>query len=160
MPTEMLRCPNDGTEMMEINFDKVNLGIKVVGCTTCNEVYQVLSDGSSLIPLKSLMDAISQRGGERVERAMSAFSRPTPTTLKSFLELYNMTTNRAALDLGALGSALMEHLAQIEGLLDSAVSGLAELAMVPGPAREIYGQIQQARELVSVKPPKQRGTRE
>lgn len=149
------RCPNCASELMEINYDKINAeGVKVAGCTTCSAVFQILPNGRGLVPLKNIFEASKLHN----ERAMAAISKPTTTNLKSFLELYHMTTNRSALDLGTLGSALMEHLAQIEGLLDSALSGLAEIAMVPGPARDVYEQIKQARELVSVKPSKNRGT--
>jgi len=146
--TKTIKCP-----VCEAAMDKVNLPKQqLYSCKVCEELVQVLDDGS-LFKMDKLLE-MSARGDDRVH---AAISRPTISTAKSFVDVLEAAIRSWRMDLGVATAELRAVLAQVENRLDFAMVSLAGMDLAMPELSEALDSIRQARELVSTLPANHRG---
>jgi hypothetical protein len=141
-------CPVCDANMNKADIPKQN----IYTCKTCNEVAQVLVDGS-ILPLKSLLDR-SAIGDDRVR---AAISRPRVATVESFIDTLDNSIRVWKMELGANVLELRSLLAQAENRLDFAMKKLSGMDLAIPEMDAILASIGEARDLLSTLPAASRG---
>jgi len=150
MSTETIKCLVCDSEMRRTDIPKYH----IVACLQCDELAQVLSDGS-VKPISDLLQH-SELGDDRVQ---AAISRPHISNMASFAEVFENSTRMWQMDLAAAGGGLRTVLAQIENRIDFAISKFTGLDMASDEAAEGLRMLREARELVSPLPKQHHGIR-
>lgn len=149
----MLKCPGCETDLRILDIPK-EAGIAVSAvCDTCNEFVQYPHGRGQAIMLGKFFRRLSM--GD--ERAKSAVSTPTPTTLHSFLEVLESFDRTYHYEQMAMHGSLRTLLAQIENRLDIAMRRFVKLEFVDDDVVQGMKALREARELVSTMPSRNRG---
>lgn len=142
------KCPVcDGTTR-RVDVPKQHIRV----CTECNQIVQLLPDGS-LSPLSSMLER-NALGDDQVRSAIAA---PHVTTVRSFMDIYEQAARTFNLTMAQAAGELRPVLAQIENRIDAALSVFSGLDLVVDRAGEGLSALREARELVSTLPIRTRG---
>jgi hypothetical protein len=120
-------------------------------CSSCDELLQIVNGNVSV--LGDLLDR-NALGDDRVHNAVS---RPHVTNVTSFMEIFENSTRMWQMDLAAASGGLRTILAQIENRIDFAIGKFAGLAMASDEAADGLRMLNEARELVSTLPSRNKG---
>lgn len=148
MKSPQLKCPVCDSEMRRIEIPKY----RVVTCVQCEEIGQVLPDGTVKL-ISSLLEH-SELGDDRVQ---AAISKPHVSDMQSFAEVFENSTRMWQMDLAAACGGLRTVLSQIENRIDFAISKFTGMDMASDEAADGLRMLREARELVSPLPRKNRG---
>lgn len=141
-------CPTCDNTLSRVDIPKHEL----LTCTACGSLFQ--QDGSfGLFQLDTVL-ARSKMGDDR---ARSAVSSPHVSSVKSFLEVFDVAYRGLELGLAEAKGGLRTVLAQAENRLDYALGQLSGLGLASDVVSEAVLAITEARELISPLPGKNRG---
>jgi len=143
-----VKCPVCESKMSKVDLPKQNIYV----CKTCEELVQVLSDGT-LLTITNLLE----RAALGDDRVRAAISRPTVTTAKNFMDEFDASVRAQHRDMGALSVELRSILAKVENRLDFAMEALSGLDLALPEIGGALSAIREARETVSTLPAANRG---
>ena len=120
-------------------------------CSSCDELLQIVNGKVSV--LGNLLDR-NALGDDRVHNAVS---RPHVSNVTSFVEIFENSMRMWQMDLAAASGGLRTILAQIENRIDFAIGKFAGMAMASDEAADGLRMLNEARELVSTLPSRNKG---
>lgn len=141
-------CPVCDALMGKADIPKQN----IYTCKTCDEIVQVLTDGS-LLPLKTMLER-SAIGDDRVR---AAISQPKIASVKSFIDTLDNSLRVWKMELGANVMELYSILAQTENRLDFAMKALSGMDLAIPEMDAVLSSLREVRDLLSTLPAASRG---
>lgn len=143
-----VKCLVCDAEMRRVDLPKHN----IYSCSACEELVQVLADGS-LLPMNTMLDRTAL-GDDRIR---AAISQPKIATVKSFIEVMDRSLMAWKMEVGANVIELFSVLAQAENRLDFAMGALSGMDLaIPGMSG-VLSTLREARDLLSTLPAASRG---
>lgn len=150
---DSLKCPVCDGEMRRWDHSKYDLA----RCVSCDTIGQKLPNGVVRI-LNKVFDAVNV-GDDRAEKLMAAVSSPRVTSLRSSLEEDERTYTAVTMELGQRLGARRAEMARLEQRLQIVKSRLVELAVASPEIAEVIPPLDEAMDMVSTAPSRQRGIR-
>lgn len=144
-------CPTCSQQMVPLDVPKLSLAL----CKMCNTMAQELKNGQ-VIPVNAALEALAL--GD--DRMLGAVSKPRMTTLRSAVEVFATHASGARFALAEIETELRELCAKVEHRLDFSIQKLAVQSMVSDEIDEAVKMLREARDLISVLPPRARGIKE
>ena len=143
-----VKCPVCDAEMTKVDLPKHNIYV----CKTCEELVQVLPDGTPF-PMSTMLDRVAL-GDDRIR---AAISHPKISTVKSFVDTLDQSLRVWKMEMGANVIELFRVLTQAENRLDFAMKALSGMDLALPEMDGVLASIREARDLLSTLPAASRG---
>lgn len=143
-----VKCPVCDAEMSKVDLPKHNIYV----CKTCEELVQVLADGTPL-PMSTMLDRVAL-GDDRIR---AAISQPRISTVKSFIDVFDNAVRSWRMELGANMLELRSVLVRVENRLDFAMKRLSGVDLALPEMADVLESIREVRDLMSTLPASSRG---
>jgi hypothetical protein len=136
------------------HLEAIDIPHNLYRCVQCGEVAQQVGPGiTEVAPIGALL----KRNAMGDDRLRSATSTPHVNTVKSFLDIHDNSHRILNLNMAEARGGLRTVLAQAENRLDYAIGIFSGYALASDEAAAALTALREARDLVSIKPGRQRG---